>query len=88
MKFVFSEPYAGRIGKELCFELKEPLKLRALVSMWPEKLLSDTLFGPGGLLEDRLLSHFFFFRDGRKMSLDETIQNEDVVNVMLAATGG
>jgi len=88
MKFEFSEPYASRIGKELYFELPEPLELRTLVSMWPEKLLHDTLFGPKGLLEDRLLSHFFFFRNGRKLRLDEKIQNGDVVNVMLAATGG
>ena len=88
VKFEFSEPYISRFGKELSFAITEPVLLRELVRKWPPSLLPPTVLGQAGLLEDRLLAHFLFFRESRRIGLDDQVNDSDLIKVMLTATGG
>lgn len=88
MKFLFSDPYAGRFARELPFDLPAPVPLRVLVGRWPAAMLPPSVHDPAGFSEDRLLAHFLFFRDGRRIGLEERVTNTDVINVLLTATGG
>ena len=87
MEFVFSEPFAREIGRNIRMVVKDPAPLRVLIARLPSEV-REVLAGRAPWSEDQLLSRVLFFREGRLIDLGEPVGDPDVVKVMLTATGG
>jgi hypothetical protein len=87
MEFVFSEPFARAIGRNIRIDIGAPTPLRTLIARLPAEA-REVVAGPGPWSEDLILARVLFFREGRLIGLGEPIAVSDVVKVMLTATGG
>lgn len=85
MKIQFSGPFS-KLAKELDIELERPVSLRELVSRMPPRIA--VLVSSGDVTDEEISAHVFFIRKGRLLRLDDTVGQEDIVEVALPATGG
>jgi hypothetical protein len=87
MEFVFSEPFAREIGRNIRMVVGGPTPLRVLIARLPAEV-REVLAGRASWSEDHLQARVLFFRKGRLIGLGEPVADSDVVKVMLTATGG
>jgi hypothetical protein len=87
MRFLFSDPYRRVAGPELEFPLSIPVSLRALIGRFPPDLIEMIHYGDSGS-DVELAAHVMFFNRVRLLRLDDMISDDDVVKVLLPATGG
>ena len=83
----FSAPFDEWAGREIRIRLDEPLALRKLILR-----LSERVAGLPSCTEKQtdadLNAHIAFIRKGRTLKLEEVVYDEDVLEVLLPATGG
>ncbi len=87
MRFLFSDPYRRVAGAELEFPLSLPVSLRVLISRFPPDLIAMIHY-EDSVSDVELAAHAMFFNKHRLLRLDDTIGTDDVVKVLLPATGG
>ncbi|MCF8068174.1 MAG: hypothetical protein K9L30_06290 [Desulfobacterales bacterium] len=87
MKFIVPETYRSVIGNEIRIEIKGSLSLRSIIFKWPEAI-SEKIFISKELNDEIILSQFLFFREDKIVRLDDKISNQDIVKILLTATGG
>jgi hypothetical protein len=87
MRFLFSDPYRRVAGAELEFALPIPVSLRALIGRFPADLIAMIHYEDSDS-DVELAAHVMFFNKVRLLRLDDMIDNDDVVKVLLPATGG
>jgi hypothetical protein len=87
MWFRFSAPFDKWAGPEIQIGLDEPLALRTLIVHLSERVagLRSCMDQPTDV---DLNAHIAFIRKGRTLKLEEVVYNDDVLDVLLPATGG
>jgi hypothetical protein len=87
MRFFFSDPYRQVAGAELEFSLPIPVSLRALIGRLPPDLI-EMIHYKDSASDVELCAHVMFFNKVRLLRLDDMVSDDDVVKVLLPATGG
>jgi hypothetical protein len=87
MRIRFSAPFDEGAGREIQVRLDEPLALRTLLVR-----LSEQVAGLRSCAENPtdadLYAHMAFIRKGRTLKWEELVDDEDVLDCVLPATGG
>lgn len=87
MRIHFSAPFDVQAIREVELELASALTLQALIVRLAEQV--PGLSGYGEMAGDAdLLTHIAFIRRGQILKWEETVYDEDVLEVVLPATGG
>ena len=87
MRFIFSDPFIKAVGKELEFSISSPVPLQILIDQFPLDLIK--MFNYDHSVPDvELWAHVMFFNEERLLRLCDMIDNDEIIKVMLAATGG
>ena len=88
MKLRFFGPFASSIGKEATFDLEEDTAFRDIVFMLCDRydVLSPYLADVRG--DEELSYRIVFLRKGMPLKLDDTVRNDDTIQVLLPVTGG
>jgi len=87
MRFLFSDPFRTVAGKELEVALSSPVSLRALIGRFPPGLL-EMIHHEDSVSDVELWAHVMFFNKVRLLRLDDMIEDNEVIKVLLPATGG
>ncbi len=87
MRFLFSDPYRRVVGAELEFPLSLPVTLRVLIGRFPSPL-AEMIHYKDSDSDVELAAHVMFFNEVRLLRLDDMVSEDDVVKVLLPATGG
>jgi hypothetical protein len=87
MRFLFSDPYRRVAGDELEFPLSTPVSLRTLIGRFPPGL-AEMIHYRNSDSDCELAAHVMFFNKVRLLRLDDMVSDDDVVKVLLPATGG
>ncbi|MFZ4436887.1 MAG: hypothetical protein ACOYOS_00510 [Syntrophales bacterium] len=87
MRFLFSEPFIKVAGKELEFPISSPVSLRALIGQFPPDLIK-IIHHENAVSDIELWAHVMFFNKVRLLRLDDMIDNDEIIKVLLPATGG
>ena len=88
MKIRFFGPFADAIGKEAVIDLKQDTAFRDIIDMLRDRydVLSPYL---SDVKSDEELSYrIVFLKKGMPLKLDETVRNDDTIQVLLPVTGG
>jgi hypothetical protein len=87
MRFLFSDPFINVVGKELEFSISSPVSLRALICRFPPDLIK-MIHHDHSVSDVELSAHVMFFNKARLLRLDDMIDNNEIIKVLLPATGG
>ena len=87
MRFLFSDPFRKVAGKELEIVLSSPVSLRALIGHFSPALLG-MIHHEDSISDVELWAHVMFFNKTRLLRLDDMIGDNEVIKVLLPATGG
>jgi molybdopterin converting factor small subunit len=87
MRIEFFGPFRRLIGSEIYLELKEPVTLGELIHL----LASQYPTLPRGWERSNdaeLSAHVMFVKDGRPLKLMDSVEDRDVLQVLVPVTGG
>jgi len=87
MRFLFSDPFTKVVGAEIEFSISNPVSLRTLINRFPPDLIKMIHHDPS-VTDVELWAHVMFFDKTRLLRLDDKIDNDEIIKVLLPATGG
>lgn len=83
----FSAPFEKWMGREIQIKLDEPLALSTLIVRLSERVEGLRSYAERQTDAD-LCAHIAFIRRGRPLKLDEIVRDEDILDILLPASGG
>ena len=83
----FSGPFENLAGREIHLTLPEPVTLRTLIDRLSGRCEGFRVYAQKQT-DVELYAHIAFIRKGRVLQLDEAVTDEEVLDVLLPATGG